>query len=71
MMHINSRFKLGDIVTMACSEDDAKGMVVCVCASISGSVSYSVSWGDRSETGHHGPELALVATSDNDFVRHQ
>ena len=70
-MHINNQFKLGDVVSLICSADDSKGMIVCIHAQISGTVTYSVAWGDRAETVHFHSELKLIAVSDNDFVREQ
>ena len=71
IMHINNQFKLGDVVSLICSADDSKGMIVCIHAQISGTVTYSVAWGDRAETVHFHSELKLIAVSDNDFVREQ
>ena len=70
-MHINNQFKNGDIVALHCSGDDAKGVVVCIHAQISGSVTYSVAWGDRGETIHFAAELKLMATQENDLIQNQ
>lgn len=70
-MQINNHFKLGDVVSLICSADDAKGMVVCIHAQLSGSLTYSVAWGDRGETVHFAGELKLMATQENDLIQNQ
>ena len=70
-MHINNEFKNGDIVALVISEDDAKGMVFCINVNVNKSITYSIAWGDRSNTTHFATELKLMETQENDVIQNQ
>ena len=71
LIHINNEFKFGDIVSLLCDTEGAKGMVSYVAKELGGAVFYGVKWGDRQESSHYAIELRLAGVLENDFIEDQ